>query len=129
MIRYKKYQNGNQSSPAYKKWFARAVADEARGHRQACRAHGSPQHTLFKGMHTGSAPRHGGLHQGTAHRGQERENRQPCHIQRGHYNPWGQHGQGVHPDRKHTWVYPALPRHWTAPPDNDEERDSVQGRL
>ena len=31
MIRYKKYQNENQTSKAYKKWFARAVAEETVG--------------------------------------------------------------------------------------------------
>ena len=31
MIRYKKYQNENSSSQAYKKWFARAVAEETVG--------------------------------------------------------------------------------------------------
>ena len=31
MIRYKKYQNVNQNSPSYKKWFARAVAEETVG--------------------------------------------------------------------------------------------------
>lgn len=31
MIRYKKYQNTNRTSPSYNKWFARAVAEETVG--------------------------------------------------------------------------------------------------
>lgn len=31
MIRYKKYQNSNKTSPAYQKWFARAVAEDTVG--------------------------------------------------------------------------------------------------
>ena len=96
-----------------------------REHRAACRTHGKPQHAIFKGMHTGCAPRHGGLHQGTDYRGKEREDRKPRHLQRGNLLQACRNRQGFHTGRKYLEMHTAMPTDRTTATNQHAGRNKV----
>ena len=56
MIRYKKYQNRIKTSQNYKKWYARAVADETIGIDELSEHMAQHNTPYSKGLHQGCAP-------------------------------------------------------------------------
>lgn len=95
MIRYKKYQNKNEKNvTTFNKWYARAVCEETVD-IAALAEHMSTHNTPFSTRrHPRHAEGHGELYQGAADGRQEREDRRPRHLQRGHPLEGGRHAGG-----------------------------------
>ena len=111
MIRYKKYQNKNEKNvTTFNKWYARAVCEETVD-IAALAEHMSTHNTPFSTGAIHGMLKDGELYQGAADGRQEREDRRPRHLQRGHPLEGGRHAGGFLHARQYHRRTPPCPCH------------------